>query len=240
MRYLIFSSLILFMACRKDDYGIKFFGSECMNGLRMPYTKAASNINFVEAKTSHFGPLRLVSGYEGDTATVSVWQTIATTGPTLQLNGNYPVSKLVFKIGSQNINTLDYKSDNTNEVVFNLEKYSKKQFSTLESQIDSSIQIGALLLNKSKLTADTSKIIEDNFAFDFLIGDCNNIGLWNGGFSGISEQAGTLECTEFNKTVEGDKIRYKISLKFDNVTLRSGQDFMINDGKMVLDFKIPR
>jgi hypothetical protein len=240
MRYLIFSSLILFMACRKDDYGIKFFGSECMNGYRMPYTKAASNINFVEAKTSHFGPLRLVSGYEGDTATVSVWQTIATTGPTLQLNGNYPVSKLVFKIGSQNINTLDYKSDNTNEVVFNLEKYSKKQFSTLESQIDSSIQIGALLLNKSKLTADTSKIIEDNFAVDFLIGDCNNIGLWNGGFSGISEQAGTLECTEFNKTVEGDKIRYKISLKFDNVTLRSGQDFMINDGKMVLDFKIPR
>jgi hypothetical protein len=240
MRYLIFSSLILFMACRKDDYGIKFFGSECMNGYRMPYTKAASNINFVEAKTSHFGPLRLVSGYEGDTATVSVWQTIATTGPTLQLNGNYPVSKLVFKIGSQNINTLDYNSDNTNEVVFNLEKYSKKQFSTLESQIDSSIQIGALLLNKSKLTADTSKIIEDNFAFDFLIGDCNNIGGWDSGFSGISEQAGTLECTEFNKTVEGDKIRYKISLKFDNVTLRSGQDFMINDGKMVLDFKIPR
>jgi hypothetical protein len=95
-------------------------------------------------------------------------------------------------------------------------------------------------LNKSKLTADTSKIIEDNFAFDFLIGDCNNIGGWDSGFSGISEQAGTLECTEFNKTVEGDKIRYKISLKFDNVTLRSGQDFMINDGKMVLDFKIPR
>lgn len=245
MRYLIFSSLILFMACRKDDYGIKFFGSECMNGYRMPYTKAASNINFVEAKISHFGLLRLVSGYEGDTATVSVWQTIATTGPTLQLNGNYPVSKLVFKIGSQNINTLDYKSDNTNEVVFNLEKYSKKQFSTLESQIDSSIQIGSLLLNKNRLTADTSKIIEENFAFDLWIGACDTPGIWSSVQSSITEQTGTLECTEFNKTVEGDKIRYKISLKFDNVTLRAGADwagadFMMNDGKMVLDFKIPR
>ena len=240
MRYLIFSSLILFMACHKEDNGIKFFLSECMNDYRMPYTKAASNINFVEAETSHFGPLRLVSGFESDSININIWQTIATQEPTLALNGKYPVQKLIFGIGAP-YSALPLEEQKTaNRIMFNLEKFSKKFYSSLEAMIDSSFSIGSLTLNKSVLSPDTTKIVEDNFAFDVMIGDCENKGSWRNGLSGISEQAGTLECTEFNKTIEGDKIRYKISLKFDNITLRAGADFMMNDGKMVLDFKIPR
>jgi hypothetical protein len=240
MRYLIFSSLILFMACHKEDNGIKFFRSECMNGYRMPYTKAASNINFVEAETSHFGPLRLVSGFESDSININIWQTIATQEPTLTLNGKYPLQKLIFGIGAP-YSALPLEEQKTaNRIMFNLEKFSKTFYSSLEAMIDSSFSIGSLTLNKSVLSPDTTKIVEDNFAFDVMIGDCENKGSWRNGLSGISEQAGTLECTEFNKTLEGDKIRYKISLKFDNITLRAGADFKMNDGKMVLDFKIPR
>jgi hypothetical protein len=222
MRYLIFIYAILVIACKKEDTGSKFFHSECMQDFKMPYTEVAAAGSYVEAQTSDLGPLRLVSGHEGDTVSVTIWQTVATTGPTLVLNGNYPVSKLVFMVGSSNINTPNHYSDNTNKVKFNIEKYSKKQFPTLESQIDSSIHIGKLLLNKNRLTPDTTKSIEDN------------------GLSSIPEQSGTLECTAFSKEMEGNKIHYKISLKFDNITLRAGADFIMEDGKMVLDFKIPR
>jgi hypothetical protein len=240
MRYLIFSSLILFMACHKEDYGIKFFRSECMNGYRMPYTQAVSNINFVEAETSHFGPLRLVSGFESDSININIWQTIATQEPTLTLNGKYPLQKLILGIGPPFIELPLEEQMTTNRIRFSLEKISKTFYSSLEAMIDSSFSIGPLILNKSVLSPDTTKIVEENFAFVMWIGDCEATYAWDGGLSGIPEQAGTLECTEFNKTLEGDKIRYKISLKFDNITLRAGADFMMNDGKMVLDFKIPR
>ncbi len=229
------------MACHKEDCGIKFFRSECMNGYRMPCTKAASNINFVEAETSHFGPLRLVSGFESDSININISQTIATYEPTLTLNGKYPLQKLIFGIGSPFIElSLGEQEMTTNRIRFNLEKISKTFYSSLEAMIDSSFSIGSLTLNKSVLSPDTTKIVEENFAFVLMIGDCETTSIWNGGLSGIPEQAGTLECTEFNKTLEDDKIRYKISLKFDNITLRAGADFKMNDGKMVLDFKIPR
>jgi hypothetical protein len=236
-QYILLLILAAFSACKKEDLGERFFGSECMNGYRMPFSNTSLVTNYVKAETSHFGPLQLVSGHSGDSIDISVWQTIATTDPSLVLNGNYPLSKLVLMIGP------DFgiaPQNHMGQIRFNIEKLSKKTYNSLESQIDSSFQLGDLTLSKSPLSPDTSKAVDDNFAFVMWVGNCESKGAWDTGRSALPDQNGTLHCDQFNKILEPDSIRYQINLSFDNITLLARAKFEMNDGKMVLDFKIPR
>jgi hypothetical protein len=235
--FFLFALLTCIVACKKDNLGERFFNTECMNGYRMPYTNETLVTNYVVAQTSHFGPIKLVSGHSGDSAFVAIAQTVATSDPNLVLNGNYPVSKLILTVGPYNA---DFNIDHSSQVRFHLEKFSKSLVTTLESFIDSSFLVGSLSLNKAQLSADTSAKIEENFAFNVLIGNCEHPGVWDTALSAIPDQKGTLQCDHFTKTVEMDSIRYQIGLSFDHITLLTKETFEMNDGKMVLDFKIPR
>ncbi|MBN8681362.1 MAG: hypothetical protein J0L99_01860 [Chitinophagales bacterium] len=239
MRNLLFPLIaLLCFGCQKEE--VSFFGDdECYKNYTLPFAIGSipASTSYIDARTNILGPLRVVSGQKNDSNYVAIAQTIATTTPQLVLNGNFPVNKLVFEIGSRDF----YRNGGVEgEVKFTLEKYSRQKFFSIEEMIDASVKVGPLLLNKTRLSPDTTQVVEENFELGLWLGDCELKAVAKVFLSSIPEQNGILECTQFLKTYEADSIRYQINFRFDDVTMKSVKSFKLHDGNMFMDFKIPR
>jgi hypothetical protein len=239
MRIIIYPLIILVSLSCKKEIKSNFFNKDCMVDFKMPYQDVELRGNYVFS-SSDLGPFKIVAGFNHNVFNIGIGQTFVTSEPTVAISNQHPIKRLMMKTGLSPEIIISEEYKNFGHVEFWLSKFKKTENISLEEFIDSSFFVGNLLMNKSQIVLDTSKVVEQNFEILIIFSNCENDGSGTVAVSGMPEQQGNLECASFTKNYEADSIHYQIQLKFDNISLKLVENLHLNDGEIGYDFKIPR